>query len=145
MNNTVNVNCTTDRNNHVNYHGSVKECNVKVLSYYNIAITTKSTMALNIVRRYQNNMIENQKSTDHDDNSDRKRHGQTNHGFNSAGVGRRTQPISKLLNALLITSALNPTCLFIIFITSVLNPFSELLPKYYSPIKKLKNFLSLKL
>jgi hypothetical protein len=27
------------------------------------------------------------------------------------GVGRRTQPISKLLNDLLITSALNPTCL----------------------------------
>jgi hypothetical protein len=26
------------------------------------------------------------------------------------GVGRRTQPISKLLNDLLITSALNPTC-----------------------------------
>ena len=100
MNNAVSVNCTTDRNNHVNYHGSVKECNVKVLSYYNIAITTKSTMALNIVRRYQNNMIENQKSTDHDDNSDRKRHGQTNHGFNSAG--RRTtdatnQQITKCL------------------------------------------------
>ena len=47
------------------------------------------------------------------------------------GVGRRTQPINKLLNALLITSALNPTCLFI---TGVLNPFSELLP-----IKKLEN------
>jgi hypothetical protein len=44
-----------------NYHGPVKECNVKVLSYYNITITTKSTMALNIVRRYQNNMIERQK------------------------------------------------------------------------------------
>ena len=43
----------------------------------NIAITTKSTMALNIVRRYQNNMIESQKSTDHDTNNDRKRHGQT--------------------------------------------------------------------
>jgi hypothetical protein len=27
------------------------------------------------------------------------------------GVGRRTQPISKLLNDLLITSSLNPTCL----------------------------------
>jgi len=27
------------------------------------------------------------------------------------GVGRRTQPISKLLNDLLITNALNPTCL----------------------------------
>ena len=39
----------------------------------NITITTKSTMTLNIVRRYQNNMIENQKSTDHDDNNDRKR------------------------------------------------------------------------
>jgi hypothetical protein len=40
------------------------------------------------------------------------------------GVGRRTQPIMKLLNDLLITSTLNP--------------FSELLPNlYYSPIKKL--------
>jgi LDH2 family malate/lactate/ureidoglycolate dehydrogenase len=77
LNNTVSVNCTIDRNNHVNYHGSVKESNVKLLSYYNIAITTKFTMALNIVRRYQNNMIENQKSTDNDDNNDRKRHGQT--------------------------------------------------------------------
>jgi hypothetical protein len=73
----VSVNCTTDRNIHVNYHGPVKECNVKVLSYYNITITTKSTMALNIVRRYQNNMIESQKSTDNDDNNDRKRHEQT--------------------------------------------------------------------
>ena len=44
----------------------------------------------------------------------------------SVSVGRRTQPISKLLNDLLITSALNP--------------FSELLPNwYYSPIKKLEN------
>ena len=44
------------------------------------------------------------------------------------GVGRRTQPISKLLNDLLITSALNPTY------------FSELLSNlYYSPIKKLEN------
>jgi hypothetical protein len=77
LNNTVNVNCTTDINNHVNYHGPVKDCNVKVLSYYNIAITTKSTMALNNVRRYQNNMIESQKSTDNDTNNDRKRHGQT--------------------------------------------------------------------
>ena len=34
------------------------------------------------------------------------------------GVGRRTQPISKLLNYLLITSALNPTCL----VQSALNP-----------------------
>jgi hypothetical protein len=34
------------------------------------------------------------------------------------GVGRRTQPISKLLNDLLITSALNPTCL----VQSALNP-----------------------
>jgi hypothetical protein len=34
------------------------------------------------------------------------------------GVGRRTQPISKLLNDLLITSALNPTCL----LQSALNP-----------------------
>jgi hypothetical protein len=76
LNNTVSVNCTTDCNIHVNYHGSVKECNVKVLSYYNIANTTKSTMALNIARRYQNNMIESQKSTDND-NNDRKRHGQT--------------------------------------------------------------------
>jgi hypothetical protein len=58
------------------------------------------------------------------------------------GVGRRTQPISKLLNALLITSALNPTCLFI---TSVLNPFSELLPKYYSPIKELENIFIFKI
>jgi hypothetical protein len=58
------------------------------------------------------------------------------------GVGRRTQPINKLLNALLITSALNPTCLFI---TSVLNPFSELLPKYYSPIKKLENIFIFKI
>ena len=33
-------------------------------------------------------------------------------------VGRRTQPISKLLNDLLITSALNPTCL----LQSALNP-----------------------
>jgi hypothetical protein len=47
------------------------------LSYYNIAITTKSTMALNIARRYQNNMIESKKSTDNDDNNDRKRHWQT--------------------------------------------------------------------
>ena len=40
------------------------------------------------------------------------------------GLGRRTQPIGKLLNDLLITSTLNP--------------FSELLPNlYYSPIKKL--------
>ena len=64
-------------NNHVKYHGSVKECNAKLLSYYNIAITTKSTMELNIVRRYQDIMIESQKSTDHDTNNDRKRHGQT--------------------------------------------------------------------
>jgi hypothetical protein len=56
-------------NNHVSDHGPVKECNVKLLSYYNIAITTKSTMALNIVRRYQKNMIESQKSTDNDDNN----------------------------------------------------------------------------
>jgi hypothetical protein len=34
------------------------------------------------------------------------------------GVGRRTHPISKLLNDLLITSALNPTCL----VQSALNP-----------------------
>ena len=34
------------------------------------------------------------------------------------GVGRRTQPISKLLNDLLITGALNPTCL----VQSDLNP-----------------------
>jgi hypothetical protein len=34
------------------------------------------------------------------------------------GVGRRTQPISKLINDLLITSALNPTCL----VQSALNP-----------------------
>ena len=34
-------------------------------------------MALNIVRKYQQNVIKNQKSTDHDDNNDRKRHGQT--------------------------------------------------------------------
>ena len=34
------------------------------------------------------------------------------------GVGRRTEPISKLLNDLLITSALNPTCL----LQSALNP-----------------------
>ena len=34
------------------------------------------------------------------------------------GVGRRTQPIRKLLNNLLITSALNPTCL----LQSALNP-----------------------
>ena len=33
-------------------------------------------MALNIARRYQNNMIESLKSTDNDDNNDRKRHGQ---------------------------------------------------------------------
>jgi hypothetical protein len=33
-------------------------------------------------------------------------------------VGRRMQPISKLLNDLLITSALNPTCL----VQSALNP-----------------------
>ena len=77
MNNTVSVNCTTDRNNHVSDHGPVKECNVKLLSYYNRAITTKSTMTLDIVRIYQKNMIENQKSTDHDENNDRKRHGQT--------------------------------------------------------------------
>jgi hypothetical protein len=38
-------------------------------------------------------------------------------------VGRRTQPISKLLNDLLITSALNPTCL----LQSALNP-TYLLP-----------------
>jgi hypothetical protein len=54
-------------NNHVNYHGSVKDCNVKLLSYYNIAITTKSKRPLNIVRRYQKR----------DENNDRKRHGQT--------------------------------------------------------------------
>ena len=34
------------------------------------------------------------------------------------GAGRRTQPTSKLLNDLLITSALNPTCL----LPSALNP-----------------------
>jgi hypothetical protein len=34
------------------------------------------------------------------------------------GVGRRTQPVSKLLNDLLITSALNPTCL----VQSAFNP-----------------------
>jgi hypothetical protein len=33
-------------------------------------------------------------------------------------LGRRTQPIRKLLNELLITSALNPTCL----LQSALNP-----------------------
>jgi hypothetical protein len=59
---------------YLQYHGPVKECNVKLLSYYNITITTKSTMALHIVRRYQKkNVIENQKSTDHDDNNDKKR------------------------------------------------------------------------
>ena len=76
LNNTVSVNCTTDRNIHVSDHGSVKDCNVKLLSYYNIAITTKSKRPLNIVRRYQKNVIANQKSTDHD-NNDRKKHGQT--------------------------------------------------------------------
>jgi hypothetical protein len=76
LNNTVSVNCTTDINNHVSDHGPVKECNVKLLSYYNITITTKSTMELHIVRRYKN-VIESQKSTDHDENNDRKRHGQT--------------------------------------------------------------------
>jgi hypothetical protein len=49
---------------------------------------------------------------------------------------------AKLLNALLITSALKPTCLFI---TSVLNPFSELLSKYYSPIKTLENIVIFKI
>jgi hypothetical protein len=34
------------------------------------------------------------------------------------GVGRRTQPVSKLINDLLITSALNPTCL----VQSAFNP-----------------------
>jgi hypothetical protein len=34
------------------------------------------------------------------------------------GVRRRTQPVSKLLNDLLITSALNPTCL----VQSAFNP-----------------------
>ena len=72
LNNTVSVNCTTD----VSDHGPVKECNVKLLSYYNITITTKSTMELHIVRRYKK-VIESQKSTDHDENNDRKRHGQT--------------------------------------------------------------------
>jgi hypothetical protein len=33
-------------------------------------------MALNIVRRYKH-VIESKKSTDNDDNNDRKRHGQT--------------------------------------------------------------------
>ena len=73
----------------MNYHASVKECNVKLLSCYNIAITTKSTVALNIVRWYQNNMIENQKSTDHDDNNDRKRHGQTQ--FTNKGNNKITE------------------------------------------------------
>ena len=86
MNNTVHINCRTDRNNHVSDHGPVKECNVKLLSYYNIAITTKSTMALNNVRGYQNNMIENQKSTDNDTNNDRKRHGQAQ--FTNAKGGK---------------------------------------------------------
>jgi hypothetical protein len=35
--------------------------------------------------------------------------------FSVRGVGRRTQPISKLLNDLLITSGLNPTCLLQVF------------------------------
>jgi len=52
LNNSVNVHCTTDRNNHVSDHSPVQECNAQLLSYYNIAITTKSTMALHIVRRY---------------------------------------------------------------------------------------------
>ena len=48
------------------------------------------------------------------------------------GIGRRTQPLSKLLNDLLITSALNL--------------FSELLPNlYYSPIKKLENIFIFKI
>jgi hypothetical protein len=34
------------------------------------------------------------------------------------GVGRRTQPISKLLNDLFIKSALHPTCLFSVFTTN---------------------------
>jgi hypothetical protein len=38
--------------------------------------------------------------------------------FSVRGVGRRTQPVSKLLNDLLITSALNPTCL----VQSAFNP-----------------------
>ena len=67
LNNTVNVDCTTDRNNHVCDHGPVKECNDKLLSYYNITITTKSKRPWNIVRRYQKR----------DENNDRKRHGQT--------------------------------------------------------------------
>ena len=47
-------------------------------------------------------------------------------------VGRRMQQIGKLLNDLLITSALNP--------------FSELLPNlYYSPIKKLENIFIFKI
>ena len=68
------------------------------------------------------------------------------------GVGRRTQPISKLLNDLLITSALNPTCFITrilyksLVITSALNPFSELLLNlYYSPIKKLENIVIFKI
>ena len=67
MNNTVHVNCTTDRNNHVSDYGPVKECNVKLLSYYNIAITTKSKRPWTIFRRYPKR----------DENNDRKRHGQT--------------------------------------------------------------------
>jgi hypothetical protein len=43
------------------------------------------------------------------------------------GVGRRTQPISKLLNDLLITSALNPTCL----VQNALNPTCLLQYDYF--------------
>jgi hypothetical protein len=43
------------------------------------------------------------------------------------GVGRRTQPISKLINDLLITSALNPTCL----LQSALNPTCLLQVSYF--------------
>ena len=55
------------------------------------------------------------------------------------GVGRRTQPIRKLLNNLLITSVLNPTCL----LQSALNPTRLLqvndLPTHLYPGKLARN------
>ena len=67
LNNTISVNCTTDRNNHVSEHGPVKEvyCSIIVLLQYSnhYEIYNGITYRHKVPKK---NVIENQKSTDHD-------------------------------------------------------------------------------
>jgi hypothetical protein len=57
-------------------------------------------MALNIARRYQNNMIESKESTDNDDNNDRKRHWQTQFTNTEMFYGKGTFQKSKSISGM---------------------------------------------